>query len=131
MTASIKSAINSASESNEISYNDTTSQLGATNVQEAIEKTNERIKETQMPPVEYTMLASKWQGNKYTFEETYPFSQYTIYVCGCPSTATQEQRSAFSSAELASVLNDQSVDALGIKPTIDIPVVLEVVKKWQ
>lgn len=44
MTASIKSVINSASESKEISYNDTTSQLGATNVQDAIDKVNDKTK---------------------------------------------------------------------------------------
>lgn len=44
MTASIKSAINSASESKEISYDDTTSQLGVTNVQDAIDKVNDKTK---------------------------------------------------------------------------------------
>ena len=44
MSASIKSVINSASESKEISYDDTTSQLGATNVQDAIDKINDKTK---------------------------------------------------------------------------------------
>lgn len=44
MSASIKSVINSASESKEISYDDTTSQLGATNVQDAIDKVNDKTK---------------------------------------------------------------------------------------
>ena len=44
MSASIKSVINSASESKEISYDDTTSQLGATNIQDAIDKINDKTK---------------------------------------------------------------------------------------
>lgn len=44
MSVSIKSVINSASESKEISYDDTTSQLGATNVQDAIDKVNDKTK---------------------------------------------------------------------------------------
>lgn len=44
MSVSIKSVVNSASESKEISYDDTTSQLGATNVQDAIDKVNDKTK---------------------------------------------------------------------------------------
>ena len=44
MSASIKSVINSASESKEINYDDTISQLGATNVQDAIDKVNDKTK---------------------------------------------------------------------------------------
>lgn len=44
MSVSIKSVVNSASESKEISYDDTTSQLGATNIQDAIDKVSDKTK---------------------------------------------------------------------------------------
>lgn len=125
---------------NKVKYTDTHT-LGATNVQQAVDKTvnkvdtdiinlEKKIKESRTV-ISSTLLASKWKENTYNFEEEYPFSQYTVYVCGYADTASVAQRDAYSDAELASVLTDQSIKALGTKPTIDVPVVLEVVKKWQ
>lgn len=125
---------------NKVEYTDTHT-LGATNVQQAVDKTvnkvdtdiinlEKKIKESRTV-ISSTLLASKWKENTYNFEEEYPFSQYTVYVCGYADTASVAQRDAYSDAELASVLTDQSIKALGTKPTIDVPVVLEVVKKWQ
>ena len=79
--------------------------------------------------VEYTMLANRWSGNSYSFEQEYPFSKYTVTVLGAIDKTTSEQIEAFGNASIVSVLTNQTVIAKDLIPNIDIIVGLEVVKK--
>ena len=77
----------------------------------------------------YTLRASNWSGNTYSFEGDYPGTRYTIYV---NITACQPQEyDAICRAMLmgSDVSTGQNVmTALGEVPMIDLPVLLEVVK---
>ena len=125
------------------SYTDTTTQIGATNVQQAIEKTVEKVNTTNTnldnlkkkikenrTVVASTLTASKWQGNTYSFETEYPHAQYDIAI-ELGESATLEQAYAFADACLKGSIGTQVITALDIVPTIDIPITIEVIKKWE
>lgn len=89
----------------------------------------EQNKANESDYIEYTMLAEKWAENVYSFEEDYPFDQYTIEIIGATNNTTTEQKNSLDDADLRTVLTDQTVIANDIVPTIDIKVALKVVKK--
>lgn len=124
---------------NKVAYTDT-HKLGATNVQQAVDKTIEKsntdinnlkkkIKESRTV-VPSTLTASKWQGNTYSFETEYPHAQYDIAI-ELGESATLEQAYAFADACLKGSVGTQVITALDIVPTIDIPITIEVLKKWE
>ena len=116
---------------NKVKYTDTHT-IGATNVQQAVDKTVEKVKklESERPqPVEETILASGWSGNKYSLEAKYPFAQYDIYIIDFADTVTKEQIYAWSDGMIRGSMTENVLTALDIVPTIDVPVKLELVKK--
>ena len=114
-----------------VKYTDTHT-LGATNVQQAVDKTVEKVKklESERPqPVEETILASGWSGNKYSLEAKYPFAQYDIYIIDFADTVTKEQIYAWGDGMIRGSMTENVLTALDIVPKIDVPVKLEVVRK--
>lgn len=84
----------------------------------------ERINE-----VETTLLASGWDGNGcYSFEAEYPHSSYNLEIT-LPRTNTKAQIKAFQEAMILGGTNENIIGALGVVPTIDIPIMLKAVKK--
>ena len=130
---------NVSSDATGTSYTDTHT-LGATNVQQAVDKTIEKsntdinnlkkaVKESRAV-VSSTLTASKWQGKTYSFEDLYPASTYDIAI-ELGESATLEQAYAFADACLKGSIGTQVITALDIVPTIDIPITIEVLKKWE
>ena len=116
---------------NKVKYTDTHT-LGATNVQQAVDKTVEKVKklENERPrPVEEIILASGWSGNKYSLEAKYPFAQYDIYIIDFADNVTKEQIYAWSDGMIRGSMTENVLTALDIVPKIDVPVKLELVKK--
>lgn len=124
---------------NKVKYTDTHT-LGATDVQQAVDKTIEKsntdinnlkkaVKENRTV-VSSTLTASKWQGNTYSFEDLYPANNYDIAI-ELGESATLEQAYAFADACLKGSIGTQIITALDIVPTIDIPIIIEVFKKWE
>lgn len=78
--------------------------------------------------VESTMLASGWDENRYSFEADYPFNSYDIEIQ--PSkNCTTEQMEAYCGAMLTGSSADHITEAKGDVPTIDIPIMIKVVRK--
>ena len=77
-----------------------------------------------------TLLASNWDSTAktYSFETDYPSASYDIEVA-LDSTATSEQAEAFNGAQIVGSATSNIIKAYGIVPTVDIPIVLKVVRK--
>ena len=75
-----------------------------------------------------TLLASGWSDGTYSFETDYPKATYDLEIA-LDSTATTAQAEAFNGAQIAGSATSNAIKAYGIVPTLDIPVVLKVVKK--
>lgn len=75
-----------------------------------------------------TMSALGWSGKQYSFESTYPASEYDIEIA-LSSTASQEQIDAYNSAMILSNATSNIAIASGEVPSIDIPVILKAVRK--
>ena len=74
------------------------------------------------------MLSSGWQDKKYSFENTYPVASYDISI-EISDAATSQQSEAFSNASMAGSATTNIVTALGEVPTVDIPIIVKVVRK--
>ena len=75
-----------------------------------------------------TLSASVWSNGVYSFESTYPTSTYDLEVA-LNSTATTAQAEAFNGAQIVGSATSNIVKAYGIVPTVDIPIILKVVRK--
>ena len=77
-----------------------------------------------------TLLASSWDSatKTYSFESTYPNASYDIEVA-LDSTATSEQAEAFNDAQIVGSATSNIIKAYGEVPTVDIPIILKVVRK--
>lgn len=75
-----------------------------------------------------TLLASGWSNGTYSFETDYPKATYDLEIA-LDSTATTAQAEAFNGAQIAGSATSNTIKAYGIVPTVNIPVVLKVVKK--
>lgn len=77
-----------------------------------------------------TLTASNWDSTAktYSFESTYPSATYDLEIA-LDSTATAEQAEAFNGAQIVGSATSNVVKAYGIVPTVDIPVILKVVRK--
>lgn len=75
-----------------------------------------------------TLLASGWSNGTYSFETDYPKATYDLEIA-LDSTATTAQAEAFNGAQIAGSATSNAIKAYGIVPTVDIPVVLKVVRK--
>lgn len=78
--------------------------------------------------VEATMLASKWEGNTYSFEEEYPHASWNISIEVAP-TATVNEFEIFGEAMICGSADSNIATALGDVPTEDIPIIVKVVAK--
>lgn len=74
------------------------------------------------------LAASSWTDNTYSFEDTYPVAQYDIEIA-VDSSATEDQLDAFASAMICGSYNSNVLTAKGDVPTVDIPIIIKVVKK--
>lgn len=77
-----------------------------------------------------TMLAASWAGSEYSFEAEYPFASYDLEIQPDGDTATVEQMEAFGGAMMAGSRTSNIVKALGDVPTVDIPIILKAVMKY-
>lgn len=77
-----------------------------------------------------TMTAAGWNSatKKYSFESTYPKASYNISVSPA-NTCTQAQIEAWNGAMITGDAENNIATALGILPTVDIPVIIRSVKK--
>lgn len=75
-----------------------------------------------------TMSALAWSDSQYSFETDYPVASYDLEIA-LDSTATSAQVEAFISAQMVGSATSNVVKAYGTVPTVDIPVILKVVKK--
>ena len=75
-----------------------------------------------------TLLASGWSNGTYSFETDYPKATYDLEIA-LDSTATTAQAEAFNGAQIVGSATSNIIKAYGIVPTVDIPIVLKVVRK--
>ena len=75
-----------------------------------------------------TLSASKWSGDTYSFESTYPNANYNIEIS--PSeNITLNQLSAYNNGQIVGNSTKNVVKAMGYKPIIDIPIMIRIDKK--
>lgn len=91
---------------------------------------NVPVSATRPVYVKTTMTAAGWNktAKTYSFEGTYPYAQYDIEIAYA-KTCTAEQLDAWNGAMLAGDIESNAVTAIGNVPTIDIPIIVEVVRK--
>lgn len=75
-----------------------------------------------------TLLASGWSNGTYSFETDYPKATYDLEIA-LDSTATTAQAEAFNGAQIVGSATSNTIKAYGIVPTVNIPVLLKVVRK--
>ena len=77
-----------------------------------------------------TLTASNWDSTSktYSFEAEYPYATYDLEIA-LNSTATTAQAEAFNGAQIVGSATSNVVKAYGIVPTVDIPVIIKVVRK--
>lgn len=79
--------------------------------------------------INYTVRASKWSGNEYSFENEYPSATYNLEI-QVSSAATQVQLDYWSEAEILTKSNMTNVMvAKGIVPKADIPTILTITER--
>lgn len=78
----------------------------------------------------FILIASNWDANSksYSFETTYPSTLYNINL-SLSGSCTDEEELAFLTARIRGSASGNIAIAKGTVPTVDIPVILEVVKK--
>ena len=75
-----------------------------------------------------TVSASGWSNGYYSFESSWPSSQYNIQVDLYEST-TAAQASAWQAAQIVGSVTNNRIKALGTVPTVDIPVMVTATTK--
>ena len=76
-----------------------------------------------------TLLSSAWSNGVYSFESTYPSATYDIFIELNGDSITAEQMTAWSKAKVLGSVNGNTYKATGVVPTIDVPVIIRVVKR--
>jgi hypothetical protein len=95
------------------------------NLDESITQLNCKITRTTS-----TLSASSWTSdNHYSFEVDYPSTSYDLQLEVNGDTATDDQISAFRDAVIIGSDTSNIIKTTGTKPSIDIPIILEVIKK--
>lgn len=87
-------------------------------IQQAISATNPN-------KVAMTLNASGWSNGVYSFNSSYPFGQYDLTV-EVSDTATTAQYEAFAAGEIVGSATNNTIKALGVVPTMNIPIILTV-----
>ena len=72
-----------------------------------------------------TLAAASWSGNVYSFESTYPATDYDLTV-EVANTATAAQYEAFAAGLITGSATNNAITALGVIPSVDIPIILTV-----
>ena len=75
-----------------------------------------------------TLLASGWSNGTYSFETDYPKATYDLEIA-LDSTATTAQAEAFNGAQIVGSATSNIIKAYGDVPTVDVPIILKVVRK--
>lgn len=94
-----------------------------------VEKRVKKLEDERPSQVELTIERAKWSGNKYSLEDKYPFSQYDVYILDYGETTTEAEMFAWGDAMIKGSMTENVLTAIGTKPTIDVHVVIELVKK--
>lgn len=76
-----------------------------------------------------TMTASGWSGTTYSFESTYPSTDYDIEIELDGDSATSTQIEAWSAAQILGSATTNVVTAFGDVPTVALPIILKVTAK--
>lgn len=79
--------------------------------------------------VQATLSATSWTNQIYSFESTYPNATYDITVEIDGDSCTSEQCEAWDAAAIKGSPTTNKIQAFGIVPTVDIPIVLVYTKK--
>ena len=95
----------------------------------AVEKRVKKLEDERPSQVELTIERAKWSGNKYSLEDKYPFAQYDVYILDYGANATEAEMFAWGDAMVKGSMTENVLTAIGTKPTIDVHVVVELVKK--
>ena len=109
---------------------DISSELGnlGDSLTEAINNLNEK-KEEKHTFINYVLRASNWINGVYSIESLYPSSKYLVILN--KGVLTEEESEALGMANINGTTLDSTVNefiAIGDAPTIDIPVILELVE---
>ena len=75
-----------------------------------------------------TLSASWWSNKTYSFESQYPNATYDIEI-EPGSSCTEAQLSAWTRAKLVGSATQNVVKAVGEVPTVNIPIIIKVVRK--
>lgn len=86
-------------------------------------------KENKSTVVETTLLASNWTSDVYSFEATYPYAEYDLFLANPTSTCSDEAWDAYKAMEPSPIENVNAFMARGEVPTVDIPVIMKVTHK--
>lgn len=78
-----------------------------------------------------TLLASNWDSTAktYSFEADYPNATYNVEIEINGDSCTDEQLEAWSAAKIVGSFSSNVAKAKGNVPSVDIPIILTVVKK--
>lgn len=71
-----------------------------------------------------TLAAASWSNNTYSFESTYPATNYDIVVELDGSNCTTTQKEAWDAAAIQGNPTQNVLKAFGTVPTIDMPIVI-------
>ena len=97
---------------------------------ENVEDFDEAVKELSIPTITTgTLTASKWSNKSYSFEATYPSTSYDLEIAPDGDSITETQLTAWDKARILSRGSSNSIKAIGDVPTINIPIIIKVVKK--
>lgn len=112
----------------EVNYTAVSGKVG--NVETTVNEHTETLAKKANAPVivKTALFASGWGGTSYSFEDDYPFNEYDLEMFP-DNTATLEELTAFNKAQIVGSADTNIVKAYGEIPTIDIPIVLKVVRK--
>lgn len=95
------------------------------------DKVNEGFRQLAEKPavVKAKLAAPSWDSNIYSFEATYPASSYNIALSYDGDSFSADSKEAFDGAGLVGSATENKFIATGDVPTIDIPVILEVIPR--
>lgn len=77
---------------------------------------------------EIIMSASKWNSNKYSFEDLYPSNKYDVEI-ELSDSCTVNELNEWLDATIIGNANTNICTAFGVAPAIDIPIIIKVVTK--
>ena len=116
-----------------VDYTDLPPKIGDTDIGKvlSVDKNGSPIWKDIKPTITtVSLLASNWDSSSktYSLESEYPNANYDIEVA-LDSTATSEQAEAFNGAQIVGSATSNVIKAYGDVSTVDIPVILKVVRK--